>query len=135
MRAPVPTIQRSRPSSRARVIVYAPATSSNTSSASGLLKRNINAATGVSAKTAPAISAAAGENHRLTAANKMPTAATPSSACGTSTLQALTPKIRPEISMTHKDAGALSTVTKFDASVEPKKNAFQLCVPACTAAE
>jgi len=29
----------------------------------------------------------------------------------------------------------LSTVMKFDASVEPKRNAFQLFVPACTAAE
>ncbi len=37
--------------------------------------------------------------------------------------------------MTHSDAGVLSTVMKFDASVEPKKNAFQLFVPACTAAE
>ena len=100
-----------------------------------MLKRNINAATGVSANTAPAINAAAGENQRLTVANKMPTAATPSSACGTRMLHEFTPKMRAEISMTHSDAGVLSTVMKFDASVEPKKNAFQLFVPACTAAE
>jgi hypothetical protein len=37
--------------------------------------------------------------------------------------------------MTHSEAGVLSTVMKFDASNEPKKNAFQLLVPACTAAE
>ncbi len=99
------------------------------------MKRNISAATGVSAKIAPASSAAAGENQRFTAAKSRPTAATPSSACGTSTLHALTPKMRPEISMTQSDAGVLSTVTKFDASVEPKRKAFQLFVPACTAAE
>ena len=50
-------------------------------------------------------------------------------------LHELTPKMRAEISMTHSDAGGLSTVMKFDASDEPKKNAFQLVVPACTAAE
>ena len=37
--------------------------------------------------------------------------------------------------MTHSEAGVLSTVMKFEASKEPKKNAFQLWVPACTAAE
>ncbi|MFI0356357.1 hypothetical protein [Actinomadura sp. 9N407] len=31
--------------------------------------------------------------------------------------------------------GALSTVMAFAASEEPKKNAFQLVAPACTAAE
>ena len=43
--------------------------------------------------------------------------------------------MRAEISMTHSDAGVLSTVMKFDASEEPKKKAFQLVAPACTAAE
>ena len=61
--------------------------------------------------------------------------ATPSSACGTRMLHALTPNSRADSSITHSDAGALSTVTKFDASNEPKKNAFQLFVPAWTAAE
>ena len=37
--------------------------------------------------------------------------------------------------MTHSEAGGLSTVMKFEASNEPKKNAFQLLVPAWTAAE
>ena len=50
-------------------------------------------------------------------------------------LQAFTPKTRAESSITHSDAGGLSTVMKFDASEEPKKNAFQLFEPACTAAE
>ena len=46
--------------SMARTMQYAAATSSSTSSASGLLNRNINAATGVSASAAPAIRPAAG---------------------------------------------------------------------------
>ncbi len=50
-------------------------------------------------------------------------------------LHELTPKIRAEISITHNAAGGLSTVMKFEASEEPKKNAFQLFVPAWTAAE
>jgi hypothetical protein len=37
--------------------------------------------------------------------------------------------------MTHNDAGGLSTVIDPAASDEPKKNADQLRVPACTAAE
>ena len=36
--------------------------------------------------------------------------------------------------MTQSDAGGLSTVMKLEASEEPKKKAFQLLVPACTAA-
>ncbi len=47
----------------------------------------------------------------------------------------LTPKTRADSSMAHSEAGGLSTVMKFDASDDPKKNAFQLFVPACTAAE
>ena len=50
-------------------------------------------------------------------------------------LHELTPKSRAEISITQSDAGGLSTVMKFDESNEPKKNAFQLCEPAWTAAE
>ncbi len=37
--------------------------------------------------------------------------------------------------MTHSAAGGLSTVMKLEESDEPKKNAFQLLVPACTAPE
>ena len=37
--------------------------------------------------------------------------------------------------MTQSAAGGLSTVMKLEESDEPKKNAFQLLVPACTAAE
>ena len=49
-------------------------------------------------------------------------------------LQLLKPKIRPDSSITQSEAGVLSTVMKFDESNEPKKNAFQLFVPAWTAA-
>ena len=44
------------------------------------------------------------------------------------------PKMRPESSITHSEAGGLSTVMKFEESIEPKRNAFQLLVPAWTAA-
>jgi len=57
------------------------------------------------------------------------------SACGARMLHELTPKMRAAISMGHRDAGGLSTVMKFDASLEPNSIAFQLWEPACTAAE
>ena len=100
-----------------------------------MLNRNISVATGVRARTAPAMRAAPGLNQRRTVTKSSPTVATPSSAWGTRMLQALTPKIRAEISITQSAAGGLSTVMKLLASDEPKKNAFQLLVPACTAAE
>jgi hypothetical protein len=65
----------------------------------------------------------------------MPTVATPSSACGTRMLQEFTPTTRAAISITHSAAGDLSIVMKLEASSDPKKNAFQLRVPAWTAAE
>ena len=49
-------------------------------------------------------------------------------------LQLLNPNSRADSSMIHRDPGGLSTVMKFDESTDPKKNAFQLFVPACTAA-
>src|SRR5436309_2689475 len=107
---------------------------SSTINASGLLNRNISTATGVSASSAPARMPAQWPNQRLTVACSSHTAATPSSACGTSIDQELKPKIRPDSSIGHRDSGGLSTVMKLDESNEPKKNAFQLCVPACTAA-
>ena len=42
--------------------------------------------------------------------------------------------MRAEISIGHRKAGGLSTVMKFDESDEPKNMAFQLLVPAWTAA-
>src|ERR1700761_3203840 len=102
--------------------------------ASGLLKRNMSAATGVVASSAPAASPAPAPNQRLTPAYSSQTAATPSRAWGTSMLQLLKPKIRPDSAITHSEAGGLSTVMKFEESSEPKKKAFQLFVPAWTAA-
>ena len=59
----------------------------------------------------------------------------PMSACGTSNDQELSPNSRTDNAIGHSEAGGLSTVIVFAASDEPKKNAFQLFEPACTAAE
>ena len=99
-----------------------------------MLNRNISAAAGVSASTSPATSPAPDPNQRLTAAYSSSTDATPSSACGASSDHWLKPKTRPESSITHSEPGVLSTVMKFEESNDPKKNAFQLLVPAWTAA-
>ena len=45
-----------------------------------------------------------------------------------------TPKMRADNSIGHSAAGGLSTVMALAASEEPNRNAFQLFVPACTAA-
>ena len=100
-----------------------------------MLNRKISPATGVSATTPPARRPAAAPNQRRTARKTIATVATPSRACGASTVQALNPKRRAAISMTQSDPGALSTVMKFEASRDPKKKAAQLFVPASTAAE
>ncbi len=75
-----------------------------------------------------------GPNQRLTVGIQQQDRRTPSIACGTSMDHWLKPKIRPDTSITHSEAGGLSTVMKLDESNEPKKNAFQLFVPAWTAA-
>ena len=49
-------------------------------------------------------------------------------------LQLLKPKIRPDSAITQIEAGGLSVVMKLEESSEPKKKAFQLRVPASTAA-
>ncbi len=100
-----------------------------------MLKRKIRVATGVRAVTAPASSPAAGPNHRRTVAYSSATVATPIRAWGTSRLQELTPNRRADRPMTHRAAGGLSTVMKFEASEDPKKNAFQLTLAAWAAAE
>src|SRR3954452_19336411 len=107
------------PFSIARVVAHAPATIISTSSASGLLNRNISTAIGVSASVAPAIRPATGPNQRLTVAYSNPTLATPIRACGTRMLQELTPKIRAESAMNHSAAGVLSTVIAWAAREEP----------------
>ena len=65
---PVATIHRVPARSMARTNVYAAAVSRRTMRASGLLNRNISAATGVHASAAPASSPAGPPNHRLTVA-------------------------------------------------------------------
>ncbi len=116
---PVSTIHRVLAVSTARTVAYAAATSRNTSSASGLLNRNISVATGVSASTAPASRPAAGPYQRRTVAYSTPTEATPSSACGTRIDQPLRPKMRTESAISHSEAGVLSTVIELAASEEP----------------
>ena len=117
-----------------RVVVYAAATIVSTSSASGLLKRNMSTATGVAASRAPAASAVRGPDQRRTVRYSRPTAPTPMSACGASIDQEPKPAIRPDSAMTHSEAGGLSTVMSPGASRAPKSQAFGDCVPAWTAA-
>ena len=95
----------------------------------------MSTATGVSAMAPAASNPAPALATRRTAAYSSATVATPSRAWGTRMLQALTPNIRAERSMTQRAAGGLSTVMKLDESKDPKKNAFQLLEPASTAAE
>ena len=118
-----------------RVAAAAP-TISRVSIASGLLKRNISTATGVSAIAVPAISPATAEPVvRRTTWCSSPTVATPIRAWGTRMLQLERPKTRTERAIGHRDSGVLSTVIELAASLEPKKNAFHDSEPACTAAE
>src|SRR5580698_2318109 len=129
---PHSTSHRVRPSSTARTSAYAATSISSTSSESGLLYRNISTATGVSASTRPATRPAPTPNQRRTAAYSTHTDSTPSMACGTSIDHWLKPNSRADSSITHNDPGVLSTVMPLAESNEPKKNAFQLFVPACT---
>jgi len=98
------------------------------------LNRNISAATGVSARTAPAIRPAAGPLLRRTVAYSSATAPTPINACGSSIVKALKPNSLPDSAITHRAAGGLSTVMALPESSEPNNHAFQSCVPACAAA-
>ena len=121
--------------STARRVAYADPTSSSVSSASGLSNRNISTATGVVASTTPASSPAAAEPVvRRTVACSRPTAATPSSAWGTSRLHDDSPKTRTDSAIGHSESGVLSTVIELAASEEPKKNACHDSDPACAAA-
>ena len=128
-------IQRSVPRSVARPIAHAAQTSRNTSSASGLLYRNMSVATGVTARIAPATRPAGAPNQRRIVAYSTPTDATPSSACGASTDHELRPNSRTLRPISHSAAGGLSTVIAFAASKLPKNHAFQLVPAAWAAAE
>jgi hypothetical protein len=104
--------------------------------ASGLLKRNISAATGVVASAAPATRPAVPEPvDRRTVAVSNQTASTPSIACGTRIAHDDRPKTRTERAIGHSARGVLSTVMALAASEEPKKNAVHDSEPAWTAAE
>ncbi len=104
--------------------------------ASGLLKRNISTATGVSAITVPASSPAAAEPVvRRTTWCSSATVATPSIAWGRRMLQLESPKSRTDSAIGHRASGVLSTVIELAASLDPKKNAFHDSEPAWTAAE
>ena len=104
--------------------------------ASGLLKRNISTATGVSAITAPAIRPAAADPVvRRTTLVQQRDGGDALSACGTRMLQLDRPKSRTDRAIGHSASGVLSTVIELAASLEPKKNAFHDSEPACTAAE
>ncbi len=61
--------------------------------------------------------------------------ATPISACGTRIDHEDSPKTRTESAITQIDRGGLSTVIEAAASDAAYRNAFQLCEPACAAAE
>ena len=50
-------------------------------------------------------------------------------------LHELRPNTRTDRPMIQSDAGGLSTVIELAASNDPKNQAFQLCEPACAAAE
>ena len=57
------------------------------------------------------------------------------SAWGTRIDHELRPNSLTDSAMGHSESGGLSTVIVLPASDEPKKKAFQLVDPACTAAE
>lgn len=132
---PAQTSHLVRAPSRARSTQWTVMVISRVSSASGLLKRNISAATGVSAKTAPLSSPATGPNQRRTEAYRTAVVPTPMRAWGTRICQPPRPKSRTHRAIGHSAAGGLSTVIEFPASEDPKKKAFQLSLPAWTAAE
>jgi hypothetical protein len=85
----------------ARTVQYAAAVISSTITASGLLNRNINAATGVNASTAPASSPVRGPLMRVTAQYTRATDATAIKASGISMLALLKPNICPDSPITH----------------------------------
>ena len=132
--APASARCRVRPDSTARTVNQAEATSSSTSSASGLSTRAIATVTGVIASAAAASTPAAGENTRRTVAYSSATAAIVHSACGSSSENEENPSTRADRPISHSDSGGLSTVMKLPGSSEPKNHAFQLSLPALAAA-
>src|SRR5207248_3262120 len=91
-------------------------------------------ATGVNASASAARWAATSPAHLRTSRWRISTEPTPAAAWGSRMLHELKPKIRADTVCTQKAAGGLSTVMNDPGSIAPKKNAFQLFVPALTAA-
>ena len=107
---PASTIQRVRPSASPRTTHHSAATQHSTSSASGLLWREIATLIGVSASTSPATKPAGRPNTRRVRSYVSATAATPMSACGTSMLSDEKPNAFADNACTHSASGGLSTV-------------------------
>ena len=116
---PDSTSQRVRPSSSPRTRHHTAAVEHSTSSASGLLWREIATVTGVSARTRPAAKPAPRPKRRRTRSWASPTVATPISACGTRMLHDENPNTRADSACTHRLNGGLSTVMTPFASNEP----------------
>jgi hypothetical protein len=132
---PARAIHRIDPACTARSVAHTARAMSRVRSASGLLKRNMRTATGVTAITAPASRAAPWPNARRTVACRTATVPTPMSTCGRRIANELSPKSRTDSAMTHSAAGGLSTVMALLASKLPQKKADHDSAPAWTAAE
>ena len=91
----------------------------STSSASGLLWREIATVIGVSASVRPAANAAARPKRRSAMSYTSPTVAMPIKACGTSSDHDENPKARADSACTHSASGGLSTVCTPAASNAP----------------
>src|SRR4029078_1905113 len=101
--------------------------------ASGLLNRNINAATGVNASTPPASRPVRGPLMRAPTPYSRAPAATAISACGIIMLALLNPNICPDSPITHCETGGLSTVMKLCGYSEPYNHALQFLERGCAA--
>ena len=122
-----------RPDSTARSVAQPEATSSRTSSGSGMSTRASASVTGESTSIAAASTPATGPNARRTVANSSPTVASVHSACGSSRLNEEKPNARADNPMSQIDSGGLSTVMKLPGSSEPKNHAFRLTLADLTA--
>ena len=133
-RAPHTTRREVAAVSRADHIAQAASTRNSVMIPSGSLDRKMAVATGVTASAVAARTAATSPVHRRTRWNTTITEAAPARATGASIERLENPKMRPESSIIHSEAGGLSTVMNDDRSSDPKNMAFQLSVPLLTAA-
>ena len=109
--APATISQRTDPSRRRpRSSAQIAAVTQSTSSASGLLWREIATVIGVSANVRPATVPAARPNRERARSYTSPTVATPISACGTRIDHKFKPNARAESACTQSASGGLSTV-------------------------